>query len=433
MEAGTEKLNGIKNIFVVGLDDFNDQKLKKIGESNAYQFHSLLTIDEIRYRKKASPKELLDKAEDRLNSFSGTIDAIVGYWDFPVTCLVPFLNHKYRLTAPPFDSVLKCEHKFWCRIEQSQVLKEHPRFCAFNPFDDNPLETIPLKFPFWIKPVKSFASKLGFRIHNAKEFRDSLAVIREGIGQLSQPFNFFLHQVVLPSEVVAVDGSYCLAEQIITGKQCTIEGYVYEGDVVVYGVVDSIRESNRSTFARYEYPSKIPRSIQGRMAEIAKKFFLQIGYNNAPFNIEFFYDDHHDNLWLLEVNPRISQSHCDLFEKVDGASHHEVMIDLALGREPNFPEREGQYGCAAKFFMRTHEDAIVRRIPKEREIQKVQELFPGTLVEIHAQEGMRLSESVHKESYSYELGFMFMGAKNEHELLEHHQKALDYLHFELTQ
>ena len=422
-----------KNIFVVGLDDFNYQKLKRIGEAKSYQFHPLLTFDEVKYRTEVSPRELLEKAEGRLYSFSGTVDAIVGYWDFPVTCLVPFLSHKYRLTAPPFDSVLKCEHKFWCRVEQSKVIKEYPRFHAFNPFVENPLATIPLKIPFWIKPVKSFASQLGFRIHNAREFHDSVAIIREGIGKLANPFNFFLHQTILPAEVAAVDGSYCLAEEIITGKQCTIEGYVCDGRVEVYGVVDSIRESNRSTFARYEYPSKIPRSIQDRMAQIAQKFFTQIGYNNAPFNIEFFYDEHHDKVWLLEVNPRISQSHCDLFEKVDGASHHEVMIDLALGNKPDFPKREGAYGCAAKFFMRTHDDAIVKGIPKERDIQRVQELFPGTLVKIHAQEGMRLSESLNIESYSYELGFMFMGAKNEHELLENHKKALDYLPFEFVQ
>jgi hypothetical protein len=420
-----------KNIFVVGLDDFNFQKLKKIGEAKSYQFHPLLTFDEVKYRAEASPRELLDKAEGRLQSFSGTIDAIVGYWDFPGTCLVPFLNHKYGLPAPTFNSVLKCEHKFWCRVEQSKVLKEHPHFYAFNPFDEDPRAAIPLKFPFWIKPVKSFASQLGFRIHNASEFHDSVAIIREGIGKLANPFNFFLSQTSLPEEVAAVNGHYCLAEQIITGKQCTIEGYVYNGQVEVYGVVDSIRESNRSTFARYQYPSKIPRDIQDRMTQIAQKFFTQIGYNNAPFNIEFFYDEHHDKVWLLEVNPRISQSHCDLFEKVDGASHHEVMIDLALGNKPDFPKRKGAYGCAAKFFMRTHEDALVKGTPKERDIQRVQELFPGTLVKIHVEEGMRLSESLNKESYSYELGLMFMGAKNEHELLENHQKALDYLPFEL--
>jgi len=242
MKAGIKQSTIIKNIFVVGLDDFNYQKLKKIGEASSYQFHPLLTIDEVKYRTEASPQELLDKAEGRLNSFSGTIDAIVGYWDFPGTCLVPFLNNKYGLPAPTFNSVLKCEHKFWCRVEQSKVLKEHPHFYAFNPFDEDPRAAISLKFPFWIKPVKSFASQLGFRIHNAREFHDSIAIIRKGIGKLANPFNFFLQQTPLPEEVAAVDGSYCLAEEIITGKQCTIEGYVYDGQVEVYGVVDSIRD-----------------------------------------------------------------------------------------------------------------------------------------------------------------------------------------------
>ena len=241
MEAAGKNPNIIKNIFVVGLDDFNYQKLKGIGEAKSYQFHPLLTIDEVKYRAEASPRELLDKAEGRLHSFSGTIDAIVGYWDFPVTCLVPFLNNKYGLPAPTFNSVLKCEHKFWCRVEQSKVITEYPLFHACNPFEENPLATIPLKFPFWIKPIKSFASQLGFRIHNAREFHDNIAIIREGIEKLANPFNFFLHQASLPEEVAAVNGSYCLVEQISTGKQCTIEGYLYDGRLEVYGVVDSIR------------------------------------------------------------------------------------------------------------------------------------------------------------------------------------------------
>jgi hypothetical protein len=37
-----------------------------------------------------------------------------------------------------------------------------------------------------------------------------------------------------------------------------------------------------------------------------------------------------DTIWLLEINTRISKSHCPLFRRVDGASHHQVMLDLAL-------------------------------------------------------------------------------------------------------
>jgi len=62
----------------------------------------------------------------------------------------------------------------------------------------------------------------------------------------------------------------------------------------------------------------------------------------------------------------------------------------------------------------------------------VQELFPGTLMNIHVKPGMRLSDLLYQESYSYELGYLFMGAANEHELLENHRRAQEHLPFELV-
>ncbi len=421
-----------KNIFVVGLDPFNHRKLTPVAEKKGYAIHPLLDVNDLKQRDSLPIETLLGKAKDILRTFPGNVDAIVGYWDFPVTCMAPYLSKHMGLPAPSFESVLKCENKYWCRLEQSKVIQEHPRFCVFNPFDGNALTKITLNYPFWIKPIKAYASQLGFRIHNAKEFQASVEKIRKGIALFADPFTFFLKQVDLPQEIAHVSGEYCLAEQIITGRQCTLEGYVWNGEVVVYGVVDSIREPNRSTFARYEYPSRLPKHVQERMIAIARKIMTHLRYDNAPFNIEMFYDEHQDKIWLLEINPRISQSHCDLFEKVDGASHHEIMIDLALGNKPDFPHRKGAFGCAAKFFFRAHEDGVVTSVPTEEDIERVKTLFPGTLTNIHIKTGMRPSDLLYQESYSYELGYVYMGAKNQHELLENHRKALEYLRFEIA-
>ena len=422
-----------KNIFVVGLDDFNHALLEPIGKKKGYRFHSLLAANEVKWQKNYVPEELLGKAEERLKSFSGSIDAIVGYWDFPTTCLVPYLNQKMGLSGPSLQSVLKCEHKYWSRVEQSQVTQDIPKFCAFNPYDKDLRTRIDLAYPFWIKPVKSFASQLGFRIHNDKDFEESIALICEGIERFSTPFNYFLNQVSRPQSVADISGEFCIAESIISGRQCTLEGYVYHGQVEVYGVIDSIREPNRSTFARYQYPSHLPKRIQQRMTVAAQTVMNHLHYDNAPFNIEFFYDEHHDRIWLLEINPRISQSHCDIFRKVDGASHHEVMIDLALGNQPNFPKRNGDFHSAAKFFFRTHNNGVLKQVPNQEQIQRVKERFPDTLINIHVKEGMRPSDLPGQESYSYDLGYVCIGADNEHALLENHRKCLEILKFEFSQ
>ncbi|NIR28776.1 MAG: ATP-grasp domain-containing protein, partial [Gammaproteobacteria bacterium] len=92
--------------------------------------------------------------------------------------------------------------------------------------------------------------------------------------------------------------------QVIGGRQCTLEGYVHEGEVVPYGIVDSIRYPQVLSFFYYLYPSKLPERVQERMGELTKTVMTHIGFDNSAFNIEFFWDEVQDQIWLLEINTR---------------------------------------------------------------------------------------------------------------------------------
>ncbi len=143
-----------------------------------------------------------------------------------------------------------------------------------------------------------------------------------------------------------------------------MEGYVYDGKVTCTGLVDSIRYPHVLSFFRYQYPSRLPERIQEEMERLTDLIMRHVGYNNSSFNIEYFWDEQLDKVWLLEVNTRISQSHSDIFEKVDGVSNQQLTIDLALGRRPNMPSREGEFPIASKFFHRVFSgNARVKRAP----------------------------------------------------------------------
>lgn len=422
-----------KNIFVVGLDEFNLVKLKSLPRAAEYNFEALLRYEEIRGVKSYSFGELLEKAEAKLRAFDGTIDAIVGYFDFPISDMVPMLCRERGLTSASLESVVKCEHKYWSRLEQKESIpKNIPNFNLFDPFDEKALEKISLEYPFWIKPIKSFRSFLGFKINSDRQFYESVAIIRDHIEKISEPFNDLLEYLNLPEEVASVAGRDCLAEEIISGRQCTLEGYVFRGDINIYGVVDSIRYPHSSTFSRYQYPSKLPQHAQQEMIDVTKQFVKHIGYDNAPFNAEFFYDEKQEKAWFLEINPRISQSHGDLFDKVDGMPHHEIMVDLALGNQPQFPHRQGKYKCAAKFLERRFQDELVVKVPSEEEIATLQQELPDTLVDVFVKPGMRLSQLANQDSYSYEVADILLGANSQHELLEKHRQCLEKLGFEFA-
>ncbi len=421
-----------KNIFVVGLDDFNLTLMQRLKNGGPYRIHGLINYDEIVHAEKYPVERLLREAIEALQSFDGAIDAIVGYWDFPTSTILPLLRREFGLPGPSLESVLKCEHKYWSRLEQRKVAAEcTPKFTVVNPFAEPSPAKLDLEYPFWLKPVKSHSSHLGFKVSNAKDLRQSLAVIRENISRIAEPFNYILAQARLPPEIAAVDGNFCVAEEIISsGRQCTVEGYVCQGEVVVYGTVDSVRErTHRSSFARYQYPSRWPARVQQRMTEVIRKVISHIGLDNTPFNVEFFWNARTDRIWLLEINTRISKSHCPLFEMVDGQSHQKVMIEVALGRKPDFSLRQGRFRCAAKFMVRKFEDAAVAVVPNAQEVRRVEEEFPGTRVQVQVQEGMKLSQLRHQDSYSYEYAVIFMGADTPPQLLKKYRSCLETLCF----
>ncbi len=77
-------------------------------------------------------RRLLEKAERRLEAFDGPVDAIVGYWDFPVSSMVPILCERHGLPTASLESVVKCENKYWSRLEQQKACDAHPPFALVD-------------------------------------------------------------------------------------------------------------------------------------------------------------------------------------------------------------------------------------------------------------------------------------------------------------
>ena len=419
-----------KNIFVIGLDPFHLDMVKRIRHAENYAFHGLLDYDEVITPTDYPLERMLAKAERQLREFPGTIDAIIVHWDFPASTMLPILCRKFGLRSASLESVLKCEHKYWARLEQQHSIPEYtPKFAPVDPFDHRALDRIDIDYPFWLKPVKSFASHLGFRIDDEESFNRATAIIRQNIRRLGDAFNVILSYADLPAEVAAVDGNHCIAEEIITGKQCGLEGFVHQGRVGIHGVIDGVKDANNWSFTRWEYPSVWPGEVQRRMREATERFMKYIGFDNSAFGIEFFWNPETDELGVLEVNTRISQSHSDQFIKVEGVSNHEVSVDLALGREPEFCLNQGKYQRAAKFLLRKYADAAVIRVPTDAEIGAIEEEIADSTIKVLVEEGMQLSDLRDQDSYSYEIANIFLGAQDQDELLNKYYNVAHHLRF----
>ncbi|WP_416139462.1 ATP-grasp domain-containing protein [Halomonas sp. HK25] len=431
-------MNEHKNIFVVGLNDFNRERLETLRGAERYRFLGVIEPEAVYDTELFDIGAMLDEATARLEAFDGTIDAIVGYMDFPVSTMLPILCERFGTRSTSLESLLKCEHKYWSRRVQREVIPDHiPAFTAFDPFDDEAMTHIGeagLYFPFFVKPIKSSGSRLGFRIDTPEDFYHAIAQLRDSIGTIADPFNTVLKHAHLPPEIAAVDGHFCMAEEIIGGWQCTVEGYVFEGEVLSYGIVDSLRYPQVLSFFHYRYPSGLPENIQATMVKLTDTIMTHIGYDNAAFNVEYFWDEVQGRIWLLEINTRISQSHCDLFEKVDGVSNQQVTIDLGLGQRPDMPRRKGEFPIAAKFFHRVFfTDAVVTRVPTDAELAELLADFPGCQIAIQVEEGQRLSSLPEQDTYSFALAHVYLGAATAEQLLADYDQLVARLTFEFDE
>lgn len=421
-----------RNVAVIGLDDFNGKYLfEDLRDAGDVGFHTALDREEIAIHDSSYPfEERLSLARRRMGAIPGGVDGVITYWDFPASAMAPFLAQAFDLPYASPESVMKCEHKLWSREEQAKVV-ETPGFCAFHPFGDDPAAEITLDYPFWMKPVVGHSSMLGFNIEGPEDFAAALEETRAHLKELTRPFRFVLENVDLPGRLAEKGASLCIAEEIISGgEQYTLEGYVRHGEVMSYGVIESVRLPNEHSFSRYQYPSSLDAGVVARMKEATRLIMRQFGFDNSPFNIEFFYDTEKDRIDVLEINSRISQSHSYLFKQVDGQPHQQVAVDLALDREPRWRRREGPFPLAAKFFLRRFEDAVARDVPGEEALLRLHEAMPDVRPFINVRPGQRLSELADQESYSYEIADLFISGRDEDELCDKYRTCQRILQFE---
>lgn len=418
------------DVFVLGLDGFQLEELYTT-RPREVRFHPLLDVDSLVTAEKYDLDELLDRARGKLQALTGEVDAIVTHWDFPTSVIGPILSHEWGLPAPSLESVVACEHKYWSRLAQAESVPECvPEFRAFDPFENDPLATIDMPFPFWVKPIKGHSSQLGFEVADEAGFHEALQTIREEVGRIADPFEQVLHRVEAPPEIARMPASTCLAEQIISGVQAAPEGSMARGHYAVHGVLDMHRQADGHGFSRLEYPSRLPDEVQERMIDLSERYLRHVGFDDGCFNAEFMWDRDRDQLWLVEVNTRMSQSHSDLFAKVDGMSNHEIAIDVALGRRPSLPTEKGAFDCAAKILLTHDEDAIVRRVPSDEDLERLRERFPETRLRVEVETGQRLGELANQDSYHFNIAEVFLGADSPTSLDEGQQACRELLRFE---
>jgi hypothetical protein len=200
--------------------------------------------------------------------------------------------------------------------------------------------------------------------------------VKEFTGEYMRIFN----RLVAGLTDFAHDGRFFLAEEILSGRLVTLEGFVAAGEVEILGIVDSGLDPATRSFVRFDYPSALPETVQARMADVARRVVRALGLDWTLFNIELVWDEAADTLRIVEVNPRICGQFGDLYQKVDGTSSYEVLLSLALGRRPRLARGAGSFAAAASFPLRVFRPCTVAASPCETALAEAEAGLPGALI-----------------------------------------------------
>jgi len=272
------------------------------------------------------------------------------------------LARRLGLPGTPPVALKTAQHKFYCRQVMARVAPEAtPRFFAF-PYTLREPRAIELPFPFFVKPVKATFSVLARRVDSFAELRRHL---RFGpletflIKKLVQPFN----DLATPAEGFAIDAHHMIGEELISGHQVNVDGFVRGGKLHFLGIVDSVMYPGTHAFQRFEYPSRVPLEIQERMRAHAERLLRALGFDHGFFNVEMLWDPETGAIKLIEINPRLASQLADLYHRVDGVNPYQLLVDLCTGEAPKPAPSAGAFGAAASFVFRRFDGTSLGQAP----------------------------------------------------------------------
>lgn len=381
-----------------------------------FVFHEYATVALedmlIEHRQAAEVRDPIREHADLVERFAGAgLDGVVSTDDYPGCTLACLVAGSLGLPAPSPAVNLLCQHKYESRRAQARLAPEAtPGFALVDAVGEfSPPPGMPL--PVFVKPVKSFFS-IGAQKLAAWSDLDPIRARWAGLGAFFDPFERLLHA----HTAFSVGTRRLLLETLLHGVQVTVEGYICWGNPHVLGIVDSVMFPGTIVFQRFEYPSSLSEPVQARMRGLAQHVMQGIGFDNGMFALEMMYDADRDAIHIIEINPRMASQFGDLYEKVDGANSYRVMLDIALGREPRMPYRQGRYAMAASCVLRKFSDQEIVAQPSAQEIEALADRHPGLRVEAVGSVGERLSDTMQDEM-SFRYGLIHLGGRDRRDIL----------------
>jgi ATP-grasp domain len=330
-------------------------------------------------------------------------DGVVGTKD-QSALLAALLAERRGLPGPSPQALVACQHKPTSRaLQQRSAPEATPGFAVLD-------GRVPFGVPFFVKPVVGRLSQNAYRIDDPRDLLE--------LHELDRYTTRY-------AEIAALAGTDphdvhgFIAEELLSGAEVTLEGYVHGDEVVTIGVTDSVKYPGTLSFERFEYPAALPEERQAELSGVAARVLPALGFEGGFFNVEFFVPEE-GPAQIIEVNGRLASQFAPLVLGLHGRSTYDALFELAAGDDPawagGLPD-----GVGVSYCLRVFQDALVEAVPD-----------PDPDVELLVRPGLHLSEQGVNDAQSYRLAILYGFGETREEAVERCRERARLLSFRLA-
>lgn len=214
------------------------------------------------------------------------IDGIVAYSSDPAAPTAAYVSNKMNLPGPDYDVVRQlCEKQLFRKFLRENNFAVPNSVEIKIPYDITYINLKDFNYPVIVKPTDSSGSK-GITVINS---RDELE------RALKSAEKFSRNRTLIIEEFIERDHQHVIEAEI----------FVKEGEVVSWGLINSIRdkEANPLLPSAYSYPISLTAKRKRIVKEEIQRFVNATGIKSGAFNIEMILDKN-NRLYFLDAGPR---------------------------------------------------------------------------------------------------------------------------------
>ncbi|MFW6142781.1 MAG: ATP-grasp domain-containing protein [Desulfovermiculus sp.] len=387
---------GKKILFLCDGSD-TDIVYKSFADSEDYE----ITVETTEKILDYAVQPYLERTIDLINEYPEMYDGVVGTHDSSAVFAAIICSETGK-TFASLPSIINCQNKYISRHKQREVLPQAvPDFCLALEYLQNPSRLSP---PFFIKPVRANISFGTHLIETPEELEYYIGLESKDIAAYNQ---YYLDALSLRPHMsnglnVATCNSF-LCEALITGEQVTVDGFVCNGEVHIFGMTKAVFYPGSNSFSHHEFPYSFSPALDEKINTGLGRLVPALGIDNSFFNVELRADPEKETFDILEVNSRIAFQFAKTIELVTGFDPLHLLCDVACNEQPDLSRTQRTtYPLCLNFELHSFTDRKIVKTPTQSGYEQIRLLYPDVHIRNLVHEQSMLSDYKHNpESFRY--------------------------------